>query len=356
MCIQRNSLVNGENCSEPSDCASNACIDDPQLRASYCQPERGALGAYCLSNSDCQSGACSDVCIVANSLALGESCNSDDLCASGKHLVLMHRYFGTDTPLFAGFCHAGDCIEPGTVQLGGYCMESEACAEGLRCRISGESGRGCFDDDSPLAPAVRTCASDDECSTGHCGALVYPGTDYFFYSDICSYPALEGMRCYVDGDCRSGQCTLASPTSAFTTCQAALVQPSQRARAKRRLDLMGIRQRFACPAGFEMCLLGAASGYECIDTANSLEHCGGCNNAEDPAQQGEDCSDLAELGTSSVACQHSRCVASESFWLRSRRLLADHGGWRKPSVSSATHSQRPASVYPASIPCSSVAV
>ena len=225
----------------------------------------------------------------------------------------------------------------------------EACAEGLKCRSS-EGGTGCYDDDAPLASLGETCRGDDECLSGYCGGYVQQ-QGYFIRSNICSYPALEGYQCYVDGDCRSGECALTSPSSSFTTCQAALVQPSQRARAKRRLDLMGIRQRFACPAGFEMCLLGAASGYECIDTANSLEHCGGCNNAEDPAQQGEDCSDLAELGTSSVACQHSRCVASEFFWLRSRRLLADHGGWRKPSVTLATASMVQARVYRAFTCC-----
>ena len=226
-----------------------------------------------------------------------------------------------------GFCDSSRCLTPGSRELEEPCQSDRACASDLFCanRNNLPDDGICADDTYTPKPYFSMCNQDRECESGHCGSLNSPLYG-FIAGGHCSYPIATGFQCAIDSDCASGDCALSQTYSDFTTCQAALAAPSQRARAKRRLSLMGHRERFACPMGFRTCSLGA--GYECIDTTSSLEHCGGCSNAEDPAQRGFDCSELSGLGTSSVACVDSQCVASESFatFLDSPRTLADTAG------------------------------
>ena len=170
--------------------------------------------------------------------------------------------------------------QPG--RAGDYCYESEG-----RCGIPSSQEDG------------KLCTRDLDCQTGYCRTVGTPA--------LCSVPhtGAPGSACERGQDCQEELFCAADHV-----CRS---MPSQRARAKRRVELAAEsakvrRRRFLCSLPMSSCPVGSVGHFECIDTTSSLEHCGGCGTAD-----GVDCSTLADQGAREVACIDSHCVICESF-------------------------------------------
>ncbi|GAA5938982.1 uncharacterized protein JCM15063_004384 [Sporobolomyces koalae] len=131
-----------------------------------------------------------------------------------------------------------------------------------------------------------SCVAADACSSSG-GTLTFNGVGQ--YTCTCASPLVLGS---------SGVCVLA---------------PSQGARARRRNLVFNSpagpysssgRSSKYCPNNETACPLG--NSFECIDTRDSLTHCGGC-----AASGGVDC--LSIPGALNVQCANSKCVVSSCF-------------------------------------------
>ncbi|GAA5879462.1 hypothetical protein JCM3774_005218 [Rhodotorula dairenensis] len=212
---------------------------------------------------------------------------------------------------FCGISGA-QCATADYLQCDGGACENGRCTGGLGDEVPSSTGR-CM---SHLG-----IGADGIC--GGVGAACdvpieqYPGQplndqyDQLCLSNLCGR-ATGQNRCYdpvsiEGGDCRPDPERMCgndlvpdvNPATGACTCKACpkpklalALPPSHRARhrARRKLD-----ER--CPISFTACPL--ADGYECIDTSNNIEQCGGCGSA------GVDCTALA--GVVAVGCVDGVC-------------------------------------------------
>ncbi|KXN91310.1 Protein priA [Leucoagaricus sp. SymC.cos] len=137
---------------------------------------------------------------------------------------------------------------------------------------------------------------------------------------VCNYPdhavatCKSGSPCYFD--CKDGyhpypstnptQCVCNKP---YTECngKCGLYQGCPSGKPQYRRDLS---RNLLCPVGMEACGIWGRSArtWECIDTMNDLESCGGCviPLPGRHGQEGQDCTALP--GVSDVSCMGGRCV------------------------------------------------
>jgi hypothetical protein len=86
-----------------------------------------------------------------------------------------------------------------------------------------------------------------------------------------------------------------------------------------------LRPSYFCPKGFRSCPVygqgykrSFVKSYECVDTSNSLESCGGCVHSDSLHGEvnmdgGRDCSTIPNVD--SVRCKEGRCLIGQpSFW------------------------------------------
>ncbi|KAI9635284.1 uncharacterized protein MKK02DRAFT_43966 [Dioszegia hungarica] len=118
----------------------------------------------------------------------------------------------------------------------------------------------------------------------------------------CALPACPPTqtRPTPDGDCG---CTdaeilcggICKPKATFT-CQSGVPVPKTRKRS-----------RYECQAGKTYCPSVTGLGWECVDTMNDIESCGGCADLSIPFGPGvgQDCT--AIVGTDSVTCNRGEC-------------------------------------------------
>ncbi|KAF5347735.1 hypothetical protein D9756_010249 [Leucocoprinus leucothites] len=137
---------------------------------------------------------------------------------------------------------------------------------------------------------------------------------------VCSYPShavatcKSGSPCYFD--CKDGyqpypaknptQCVCNKPyTECNGKCGSYQGCPSGQPHYRRDLS-----KNLRCPVGMEACGIWGRSArtWECIDTTNDLESCGGCviPLPGSHRQEGQDCTALG--GVSDVSCVKGRCV------------------------------------------------
>jgi hypothetical protein len=153
-CVGANSLDLGERCNSNDACKSGSCAD------TFCTP--GAIGAQCSDDADCASEACFEARCISPGSA-GESCDSPQDCLSGP-------------------CESGRCA---TLCGNGICEDGELCGRG------DDDDRECLAD-CGLCPDGTTCAGSDQTCFGQ-------------------------LDC-IDADCAGGFCCATKCTSE-TVCQ-----------------------------------------------------------------------------------------------------------------------------------------
>jgi len=78
-----------------------------------------------------------------------------------------------------------------------------------------------------------------------------------------------------------------------------VINPSGRPHSHRDLK----RDEELCPDGLSACPISAfGTGFECVDTQEELENCGGCNSLG----EGQDCTAIP--GVAGVGCSNGKCV------------------------------------------------
>jgi hypothetical protein len=120
----------------------------------------------------------------------------------------------------------------------------------------------------------------------------------------CTYPTsnFEPVDCFCGFVCTNGyvRCGTNCINPATQVCSSGAPAPKTR------------RSLRACSPGSKICPIGRI-GWECIDTQNSLESCGGCPNAG-----GQDCSVLPgadQVACVDGACRISSCIRGQSLAL-----------------------------------------
>ncbi|ORY74279.1 antifreeze glycopeptide AFGP poly protein [Leucosporidium creatinivorum] len=223
------------------------CVQQPETLAYFC----GIAGAPCQTADQCDFGACVN---GACSAGLGGACASDDFNCLGSLTCN-----GVDDPT------------------------------GTADNTCGGTGAFCAPESlgSPdLTDAENEALFNELCVSGYCN----------FGTGFCeARHGLEGEDCSSDPQffCGSGLFCVNNICSATA--------PSQRARSRR--NSVPNTRRSLCPASQEACPLLSGkrgAGYECIDTQNNLESCGGCHSAG-----GVDCTSLP--GVEAVACVSGSC-------------------------------------------------
>ncbi|GAA5820077.1 hypothetical protein JCM10212_006428 [Sporobolomyces blumeae] len=208
----------------------------------------------------------------------GAACSSDANCDNG------HCVGGTCQGGFTQACAGDDANCIGFL----YCLDGS---------FSPTASNTCGGDGS-------FCQDYTQGNPANTDAENYAIFNQFCASGYCNYGTgnCDQHVTTVGGDCSSDPlfaCTQTSTGQALTcdqtsfTCQLAVV-PSGRARTRRNLE-----RRNLCPAGHSACEVEGTLGYECIDTASSLEMCGGCPGV------GVDCTALP--GVEGVGCVMGEC-------------------------------------------------
>ncbi|GAA5873761.1 hypothetical protein JCM8547_005942 [Rhodosporidiobolus lusitaniae] len=227
---------------------SPQCQQQIETGAYFC----GIAGAACATDANCDNGHC-----------VGGTCQGGLTQGCG----------GLDTNCLGYlYCQSGDFTNTPSNTCGGF-------------------GSFCQD---PIAAGPELTAEQAQpiynqfCGTGYCNA----GTGN------CDIFVALGGNCAVDPAFGCGPNAFCDTTLATPTCVANPVA-SGRARARRN-EQYG--KRNLCPASHSACAVGGGHlGYECVDTANSIEQCGGCAGTS----HSQDCS--AIVGADAVGCVAGRC-------------------------------------------------
>ena len=245
----------GGPCSQPSDCATGACVDGVCCNSACgggnpndcmgCSVAAGAAmdglcgdttgnscddGTFCNGVDTCAAGVCvsaGDPCPGPDGDAdCNESCSEgNDNCAAfdGVGVSCEDGLFcnGTDQCGFGGCLdHAGDPC-PGA-DGDGDCVES--CDEGAdSCTAADADGSGC--DDGTFCNGVESCSagacggsSGDPCSgpdgDGDCAESCDEAADSCTAADVDSSACDDGLFCTTGDSCAAGSCVGTSPTCA----------------------------------------------------------------------------------------------------------------------------------------------
>ncbi|KAK9897293.1 hypothetical protein P389DRAFT_55459 [Cystobasidium minutum MCA 4210] len=251
-------------CEDTAQCATwskdyplstnSTCVPDPlHPEYGYC----GYVGAPCGTDADCDYG----------------KCNSQNICSG---------YLGS----------------PCTADLD--CMAYFLCGTDGMC---GGAGAQCLTGD-------EGCLSRS-CSEPYGSSI--PG--------VCSTPPTSGMPngsgCSIASNCESRHCD----SETYLCADRLALAPSQAARMRTKRDgstshnpkdrrgkmTSWFRSGAYCASGQTACT--TVGGFECIDTDNALESCGGCPQIYDEESSGQatgiDCTSLPFVDE--VYCQNGKC-------------------------------------------------
>ncbi|TDL24275.1 hypothetical protein BD410DRAFT_827271 [Rickenella mellea] len=189
-------------------------------------------------------------------------------------------------------CPAGEFLN------GRHCSR---CPAGTFSRYPGENSCSECPEDTFSAPGATSCK---HCPVGHgCDARSGPGQ--------CKPKACGPGQHKFFGKCQPcprgtfethGQCKHC-PYGLTSSPGSTLCRPSPSHRAKKQRDLTCEKP------GFQQCRVASgSSAYECIDTQNTLDSCGGCvaYGDESGVSGGRDCSAIEHANT--VRCNKGSCV------------------------------------------------
>ncbi|GAA5976144.1 hypothetical protein JCM10908_005397 [Rhodotorula pacifica] len=287
-------------------CSSGQCTI-ASCNAGYAQTTIGSLFNLFGSSSSCQAvNTDSD---INNCGKVGNVCPASYLnggsptCVGGRCQTSCGDLFDFD--FIFGFCRP---VASDTANCG-------KC--GQQCNIPNAATQIC----SSGQCKVTACASGYTLSNNACVAANYQTDPKNCGSagNVCTF-APSGAT----GACQAGKCvTLTCPLGYLLSNGKCVLGASGRARAKR--DTVS-KPKTLCPVGEQACPIagstlfeGAASqhfksgeeltglmarhgGYECLDTTQSLESCGGCASTG----EGRDCTSIPHVG--GVGCEVGKCV------------------------------------------------
>lgn len=295
--IKRGSSSYG--CANPSDKlvhGGGSCSCKQSLGGS--EKECEAPKSSKCGTSNCSPSGCTIQCNYGMQLnAKGDDC----VCKPGYKLASIGSYCELQCGDYASFDLASDSCKC----EGGY----ELCSDKKSCQ--------------PKCPAHSTYNSiykGCECDSG-----------YVRSGSTCikkSCPANEKWNGY--------ECVCISGYSRHTKTGKCSPGASQRARrnTKERSSVAFSRAEEAvlCPEGQRACPISSVDGgYECVDTNEELENCGGCT----ALGEGQDCTDIP--GVSGVGCSKGQCVV---FSCVSGYRLSSNGACSPSLTFSAAHEKR----------------
>ncbi|BGP52524.1 hypothetical protein JCM8202_000407 [Rhodotorula sphaerocarpa] len=218
----------------------------------------------------------------------------------------------------ASSCNSGYVFDPSY----GFCRPTNSDVNncggiGILCQISGAQSQVCSNGQCLVSVCIagftlvnnQCVAANYQTDVKNCGSAGH----------VCSF-APAGAA----GICQAGQCvTTSCPTGYNLVNGACALGPSARARAKRSKVT---ESKTLCPAGEQACpiagstlfvdasaqhfktgeeltgLMARSGGYECLDTTQALESCGGCASTG----EGQDCTAIPHAA--GVGCEASKCI------------------------------------------------
>ncbi|BGP14589.1 hypothetical protein JCM10213_001937 [Rhodosporidiobolus nylandii] len=302
----------------------------------------GAVGNVCAATNGiakcsagkCTFSSCSSGFKLVNGVCSAIDLTSDPLNCGAIGKVCPSTYANGG----AGSCVAGACTASCNAGFAfdpvySYCRDvrsdiANCGAVGTVCSLAGASSQTC----SSGVCKATSCSAGFTLSNGACSALN-------LLTDVNNCGTLGNVCRFspngASGVCSNGVCTVTScPTKYTLTSGVCVLQASQAARAKRSK----IKEpRTLCPAHETACpiagsasyagavsqhlttveefeLSGLKGGFECVDTQQALESCGGCASTG----EGVDCT--AIRGAQGVGCEVGECV-----------VFSCQAGWR-PSL------------------------
>ncbi|BGO97110.1 Proteophosphoglycan 5 [Rhodotorula toruloides ATCC 204091] len=329
------------------------------------QNGQGTCSAGQCTYSSCNSGfylvggKCTSLNLqsdVSNCGSVGKACsfpNGQGTCSNGQ---CVYTSCSTGYALSSGKCTTvntltdiNNCGKIGNVCPSSYsnggsasCVNGQCtttCAAGFDFDTTYNFCRDVTSDVNNCGTCGRTCtlngAKSTICSSGKClasacdigytlvnGACVV----YNFQTDPKNCGSFGNVCTFTNGagTCSAGKCLFTSCNTGYILNNGVCVlSGSQKARAKRSKVT---KPKTLCPVGEQACpILGSTSyngavkqhfasgedvtgvlagsgGYECVDTKQALDSCGGCASTG----EGVDCTKIR--GAAGVGCQEGRCV------------------------------------------------
>lgn len=191
----------GTPCTENLECSSLFC-DDPGDGVRRClTPCRGDDGT-CLGGEACAAvagscGGCVDAGILVGARGLGEPCDADDACGSGRclseaGLSYCSRECVLDDDCGSGdrfHCRGGSCIRGTLGGIGDGCVENGDCRDETFCASRRD-----------VAWCTTFCSGDNPCPEG------FDCTSVGDASVCAPSRGVVGELCVAGGDCISGIC------------------------------------------------------------------------------------------------------------------------------------------------------
>ncbi|KAM0788480.1 hypothetical protein ACM66B_001613 [Microbotryomycetes sp. NB124-2] len=341
---------NGSGSCQNGQCVTTSCNNGFQLVGGSCVSmdlqtdvnNCGAVGNKCsfwLGTGACQAGKCVYTSCNAPYALQNGQCQLVDLLSDPKNCgkvgnVCPSSYRNGG----AGLCILGVCQTTcsGLFDfdfLFGFCRDVSSdvnnCGKcGSVCTLPGASATQCISGacQATACQAGYTLKNgactqiDTTCDVNNCGSVGH----------VCTFSPAGAS-----GICQNSKCVLTNCPAGYTLSNGVCTQMngSQRARAKR--DKV-TKPKSLCPEHETACpIVGSASfasvssftdmspgaleklsgGYECLDTSQSLESCGGCASTG----EGQDCTKIR--GAVGVGCDAGSCV-----------VFSCQAGWR-PNLS-----------------------
>ncbi|KAG0667694.1 hypothetical protein C6P46_000231 [Rhodotorula mucilaginosa] len=377
-------------------CSSGVCT------VTSCSPGYYLVNNKCvvidLQTDPQNCGTLSNVCpAVENGVAGCDAgtCNIGS-CNAGYAKVTTSWFFGLFPKTFCQAVNTDsdpkNCGSVGNVCPSSYLNGgSSTCRDG-RCQTSCADGfdfdfvfnfcRPVSDDDQNCGRCGQKCsipnAATQICSRGQCKVTAC-ASGYTLSNNACvaaNYQTdvnncgSKGNVCSfspagASGACVAGQCVVQSCPRGYNLVNGkCILGASGRARAKRHTVP---RPKTLCPAGEQACpiagstlfegaasqhfksgeeltgLMASSGGYECLDTTQALESCGGCASTG----EGRDCTAIPHVG--GVGCEAGQCVifSCAEGWKRSlsgdkciRVRARSHASHRNTTTSAARHLSR----------------
>lgn len=173
----------------------------------------------------------------------------------------------------------------------------------IKALVDARAGLGLF---CSIPPSLFPNSQHDF-ANGCCARKCNPGYTLgqnIWRQPVCTKnPNCPATQTYINGACG---CNPATEIKCGNKCYDKAIHTCPSGVPKRRDEIVK-RSRYECLAGKTYCPAIGHSGWECIDTMNDIESCGGC---ADPSIAfgpgvGRDCTAIA--GTNSVSCQQGQC-------------------------------------------------
>ncbi|BGP18845.1 hypothetical protein JCM10213v2_006925 [Rhodosporidiobolus nylandii] len=357
------SYPNGVAACKSGTCVLDSCQSGYELKTSYflfwpttttCEPldtsadtqNCGAIGNVCAVENGqpqcvkgvCSAASCNNGYNLVDGTCVGVDTTSDSKNCGGLNIVCPTSYKNGG----AGVCINGHCQTACNLLFDfdfglGFCRDVSSdnsnCGRcGQTCSLSGAKATSCRSGkcyatacDSGFTLSNGACTQTDTTSdVNNCGAV----------GNACQFSPSGAS-----GVCKNSQCLLTSCPAGYALTAGVCVKQtaSQAARIAKRdkvikpkslcpgktekaCPILGstsyaaaVEHHFNAPTEFSGIMLGQG-GYECIDTAQALDSCGGCASTG----EGVDCTRIR--GAAGVGCEAGVC-----------RVFSCENGW-KPSL------------------------